>query len=194
MREFRDQLSLSRPQLAALTGRSVNYILKAEQYTFPSPPVALVEYYHKTLALDRTILQTAYRSGQRLQRQAFHEHIRPRPTDTSAARFCGKWFYSGGSAVEVEKEFSGTDVVLIDKIELPKTSPNQYMMSKTLCLPASAIYFAEKTGQISASIHEAMDDLVQFANSGQLYAALDSYEQAQEIHAGLVRIKEELRG
>lgn len=42
---LREAEGLTRPQLAQLTGRSVNYILKAEQATFPTPPTALVDFW-----------------------------------------------------------------------------------------------------------------------------------------------------
>jgi len=52
-RELREGLGLTRSDLAVLTGRGVNYLLKAEQLCFPTPPVCLLEFYRTDGLLDR---------------------------------------------------------------------------------------------------------------------------------------------
>lgn len=180
LKDLRDQLELTRQELAEETGRSLNYILKAEQLTFPTAPVALTDYYAHKLKLNPDVLRQAYRDAQRHTRESAFDYIRPRPLNTRNFTFCRKWY-----SVTTDSGLSEFQDVS------ESVSPSQYQVSKLLCVPASAVYHAEKTGHISEAIRTAISDLLDYAQSGRLYSAL-SYNEAQAIHSSLERIWEEL--
>lgn len=175
LRELRDQAGLTRTELSDQTGRSVNFILKAEQLTFPVAPPSLVEYYAKHLGLDRDTIKSAYRDAQRSQRERFYEHFLPRPLTTQHFTFCRKWY------------------VTPLKGDMPDTvSPNQYQVSKVLCVPASAVYYAEKNGTYSQALIDAVGDLLSYCRNGNLYSDIPEYKEAQYIHDGIERIWKEI--
>jgi hypothetical protein len=178
LRNLRDQLDLTRQDVSRETGRSVNFILKAEQLTFPVAPPALTAYYAKHLEMDPDIIREAYRDAQRDQREKFHHHIIPRPSDTQHFSFCRKWL-----SVYQDPE-SPADLI----------SPNQYQVSKLLCVPASAVYYAEKNHTYSAAIYDALSDLLAYCRNGNFYADYYDYSQAQEVHNGIERIWREING
>lgn len=181
-KELRIDAGLTRGDLAAETGRSVNYLLKAEDLTFPTPPVALMEFWLKRDAdLDRTILEEAYYSAQRVKRLSWLEDWRPRSTDTSALSFCRKW--------EPAREDWTPHPVL------GTVYPTQYAVSKGLCVPASAVYFAENnpSAPVAKVILKAVDDLVDYMRSGEFHAKRLYAVGTNEVMMDLLRLRSELQ-
>lgn len=180
-RELREQYGLTRHQLADLTGRTTNYLLKAEQLTFPSAPVALLDLYTKPEEpkgwaglsevewepLDRYTLESAYRDAQRARREEWILHYAPM---VSRLSFCRQW-------VSIESSEDEFDVVY----------PTEYRVSQGLCIPAPAVYRAEKHGHISAPIKTALSDLVEYCVSGRALAVLDP-EYAQRTTIGVLQV------
>lgn len=182
-REIREGYGLTRSDLAALTHRSPNYLLKAEQLTFPSAPVALLDLYSNPQEpkdwpslsevewepLDRYTLESAYRDAQRHKREEWILHYAPMPSRLS---FCKQW-------VSIESHEDEFDMVY----------PTEYRVSQGLCVPAPAVYRAEKHGHISAPIKTALSDLVEYCVSGRAVLTLDNNRMdAQQTVRGVLQV------
>jgi hypothetical protein len=168
--DLRLHYGLTRSDLSALTGRSTNYLLKAESLTFPTPPVALLDLYTqdeepKNWAglsevewepMDRDILISQYRDAQRSKREKWLSYYAPSPNPNRT--FCRQW---------------------VDRNEYDIIYPTEYRISQGLCVPAPAVYRAEKFGHISQPIKTALSDLIDYAASGRMLAAHP--EQAMEV-------------
>lgn len=187
LRDFREQLGLTRQELALETGRSVNFILKAEQLTFPTAPPALTDYYAKALNISPITQREAYRDAQRQTRLRFHHYFIPRPLPTAGFTFCRKWYL-------VDSNYHNSP----DSPDYPDlVSPSQYLVSKVLCVPASAVYYAERHPHkpVAQAITDALSDLLTACRAGILYSEFPNYADAQVIHDGVERIyKEVLHG
>ena len=175
-KELRLEAGLTRGDLAEATGRSVNYLLKAEDLTFPSPPVALMEFWLKHDAdLDKTILEESYYAAQRSHRLSWLDEWKPRPLNSSGFSFCRKWLSTGTSGVTL--------------------CPSQYAVSKGLCVPASAVYFAEKhqDAPLAKTIIAAVDDLVNYVLSGEFHAKRLYAVGTNDVAEDLLRLRSELK-
>lgn len=196
-KKLRIDAGLTRQELSDATGRSVNYLLKAEQLTFPTPPIALIEYWTRNSDLNRYVLEQAYYAAQRKHRREWLNSWIPRPGDISHFSFCRKWLSvdaltSGVGAFDVTDaddenvyDIGTPDVpcnlepetsmdLILDIDILPASEalcPSQYAVSTGLCVPASAVYFAEKYPHkpVAASVRRAVDDLVEYAQGGEFY-------------------------
>jgi transcriptional regulator with XRE-family HTH domain len=179
LKELREQYGLSRPQLAELTGRSPNYLLKAESLTFPKAPVALVDFYCRPTnqiipdwePQDKFILESAYRDAQRTRREEWLDDWIPRPAPTKFFSFRRKWL----ARYEEEDEIC----------------PTEYRVSQGLCIPAAAVYRAEKTGWINDSLRTALSDLSDYVLSGR-YTSKHGYQDSFDVVAGVLRIRDEI--
>ena len=194
---------LSRNQLATLTGRSVNYLLKAEQCTFPSPPVALLAFYTNPTPpdvqqfqrfrlqqdwepYDRDTLMDAYYAKQRHKREAWLDSWLPVTNmKTVFWPLQQKWMPNTGAppyGASAVGHFGGLGGVY----------PNSYQLSVGLCIPASVVYRNEKNPQAqSNAIRAAMGTLVEYVESGRFLAANLSAVDAQRIELAVIRIAEE---
>lgn len=186
-KELRLNEGLSRSDLSALTGRSVNYLLKAEDLTFPTPPIALVSFWLKrNPELERYMLEDAYYAAQKDRRRSWLDYWEPRPADTKHFSFCRKWLRAEGLSrpVGYEEEYT----------EVDRVSPTQYTVSHGLCVPASAVYFAEKYPHkpLASSIIAAVDDLVDYVKSGEYHAKRLYAVGTNEVMANLLRLRSEL--
>jgi hypothetical protein len=144
-------------------------LLKAEALTFPSPPVALLDLYTsaeepKAWAalsevewepMDRDILISQYRDSQRAKRETWLSKFSPVPN--SAPSFCRQW---------------------VERNEYDIIYPTEYRVSQGLCVPAPAVYRAEKFGHVSQPIKTALGDLIDYAASGRMLAAALQYPEA----------------
>jgi hypothetical protein len=176
-RDYRHTLNLSQQDVADAIGRTVNFVLKAEDLTFPTPPPAITEFYLKykdELGIDRDIINAAYFAHQRTLRHAFLEDYTPvvEPTNLDPFIFREAWF------------------TLDDESHL---HPTQYRLSKGLCLPASVLYGMEvkPEGRTPAVVRTCMDQLILYVASGE-YAQYVAYQttMVDNVLSGLERIKE----
>lgn len=145
-RELRLQHGLTQSEIATATHRSPNYILKAEDLTFPSPPPALLQFYRELdPALDLELLTDWYYDSQRATREKWLDHYIPAPSRQKTFRT--SWLM----AVE-------------DWIH-----PTQYRLSKGLCIPASVVYNMDKnpTHPLPAAVEVVMDQLLAYTKSGR---------------------------
>lgn len=171
LRDFREQLGLTRQEVEQLTGRSSNFIVKAEQYAFPTAPAALVEFYHKQLDMDRELIKDAYRQAQREQRCRAFDLLIPHPNPNSTY-FITRWL-----SVKT------------------LTTPTEYLVSKALCVPAAAVYYSTKnpTKPLPLTVQEALLELLDVIDSGEMYfdSMFESATEAQTVHNGLFKIVED---
>jgi transcriptional regulator with XRE-family HTH domain len=177
--DLRNKYGLTRPQLAELTGRSPNYILKAESLTFPTPPVALLSFYctpNNTIpnweVQDPDLLATSYRDAQRVKREQWLSDWLPAPSYTGRT-FRYMWF---------SRWFP----------DYPDY-PTEYRISQGLCIPAAAVYRAERKKFINTSILTALSDLAEYCLSGR-YIADHGHEDEDPyvVIEGVLQIKKEL--
>ena len=168
-RELREDAGLTRADLSQITGRSVNYLLKAEDHTFPTPPVALINYWVQQ-GLDRHLLTMAYYDNQRRIRQQWLANYVPKPYPTAQVSFCRKW----------HTPWKGYE-------------PTQYAVSKGLCVPASAVYHAErKPGKpLATALHRAVGDLITYCETGE-FSATGISDNPDLVLKGLLRIRSEM--
>jgi hypothetical protein len=193
--DIRKSYGLTRQELADLTHRSVNYILKAEQATFPSAPVALVDYYVQNHGYEKAVMVSAYRDEQRRRRRSWLEEFAPKGY-TAGLPFRKKWvkrMSQYGSAVSDEGLFAEAGAVGLfpsahGKIDVFTT---QYGISVGLCLPAAVIYRNEKDLTKAGAIATCMEDLCEYVLSGEYNAMnLGSDEQLAE-ETSILRIAKE---
>jgi hypothetical protein len=64
--------------------------------------------------------------------------------------------------------------------------PTEYRVSQGLCIPAPAVYRAEKFGHISQPIKTALSDLVEYVASGRFHAVFP--ETGQAVTTGVLMI------
>jgi transcriptional regulator with XRE-family HTH domain len=182
LQKLREDHHLSRQALAQTLGLSPGYVLKAEQCVFPSPPAPLIEYWHTKEHLDRDFLKQAYYDQQARKRRDWLNSWVPdqsnirltlmEPRDQRLSGFCSLWV----------NKFSSN------------YHPSQYAVSSGLCVPASAVYFAEKhpSKPIASSIIAAVDDLIQYARSGEWHAqfSMDDSDDIDNHINNLINLKE----
>lgn len=182
--DLRNDLGLTRQELSDLTGRSLNYLLKAEQLSFPSAPAPLIDFYAKTLAMPPDVIRSAYREAQFHQRMELFNHVVPRPLTTVNFSFCRKWLLTSELSATSETSELG---------EAFQVSPSQYAMSKWLCVPASAVYFAEHNPHkpLAQSITDALSDVEKAFSDGRLYNNFPTYEEALTVRTHFERILDE---
>lgn len=177
-RTLRLKYDLSQAEIAERTHRTPNYILKAEQLVFPTPPPALIDFFVKLEpeAYNEELLTEWYYTEQHKQREKWLSHYRPRPLDTRGFSFRRKWLSVSGSADD--QDF---------------VSPTEYAVSKGLCIPASAVYLIERKGTVPSIFVDVMDYLIAYVTSGRYTA--DTYYDDGEVNnlaTGLIRIRKEL--
>jgi len=186
-KDIRQGYGLTRNDVARLTRRSVNYVLKAEQATFPAPPIALLDFYARQEGpevpllldwepMDRDIMRDDYRNYQRRQRHAWLHTWEPVLGATVGYPFRFKWrkrmgqnpWREAGANEENYGAVGAFDFALDEDVY-----SSQYGLSVGLCLPAAVIYRNELAPNAKAgAIRECMEDLVEYALSGG-YAAVD---------------------
>lgn len=174
-RELRLQHGLTQSEVATLTHRTPNYILKAEDLTFPSPPPALLQFYRELdPALTVDLLTDWYYSAQRTVRERWLEHYVPAPT--RQATFRTSWLRAGGLGAEQDWEV-----------------PTQYRLSKGLCIPASVVYNMDKhpTRPLPTAVGVVMDQLIAYTSSGR-FALHENYHL--DLVTYLIRLKEGFGG
>ncbi len=184
-RELREQAGLTRVQLAARTNRTVNYLLKAEQLTFPSPPVALMDYYIRQ-GYNRTFLSDWYYSDQRAQRILWLTSYLPyvhnqqqqqqqqQQHNTKQQSFRFMWV----NPLALDPLVTGPPVGalqvrlgVIPNFSDIKVYPTEYELSRGLCIPASSIYYLLKhpekkaAGSIIAALNDLKEHLEQYGTS-----------------------------
>jgi hypothetical protein len=168
-RELRLQHGLTQSEIATATHRTPNYILKAEDLTFPSPPPALMQFYRELdPALTHDLLTDWYYSAQRTKRELWLEVFTP--TAASQPTFRGSW---------IMKDY-GNDWL----------TPTQYALSKGLCIPASVVYNMERYPKkaMPAAVGVVMDQLLTYTKSGR-FNLNENFDP--ELIDSLERIKEE---
>jgi hypothetical protein len=200
LEDIRKSYGLTRQELADMTHRSVNYILKAEQATFPCAPIALTDFYAQPNydgavplripwePMDRDVMQDAYRDFQRRHRIAWLQDWEP-DDYTAGLPFRRKWLKRlpewegnlGSGAAALSGSFSSR----------VKVYPSQYAISSGLCLPAAVIYRNEKDLTHAGSIVTCMEDLVEYVLSGQYRAEYLSFEGQMALEAAILRIAKE---
>ena len=209
LQTLREELGMSRPELAAAIGRSTNYVVKAEQATFPTPPTALVDYLAKRMAAKHVLpdpttttlitgsaipapvgstdiqywqdlIKSGYREFQALKRQHWIANWVPRPYDTYNFSFCRKWIIS-----------NPLDTIDMSALDI---SPNEYTVSKGLCVPAAVVFRAEKYGVIGNALVEAVEEVAAYLSTGK-GVELQSYKfgESYDITNGVYRILGELQ-
>ena len=169
--DLRLSAGLTRAELAQRIGRSINYIVKAEQLTFPTLPPAFAEYYRNEVPKD--VLEDAYRDAQRRTREQFLRDYRPLAQRTS---FRKRWAYRESGKEDDEGYLH----------------PTEYALSKGLCIPAATVYRSEKDGTINQPIKAALSDLVDYALSGRFQADMGLDDEIYEEITTLVRLKQEM--
>lgn len=165
--DIRKQHKLTRQEVAEATKRSVNYILKAEQATFPSAPVALVQYYVDNYGYDAVYLREAYRDYQRRQRRAWLNSWTPKDY-TAGIPFRFKW-------VKLRPQWHTLDVwaenaavgAFPSDVDVYSSS---YGISVGLCIPAAVVYRNDKDLSKAGAIRDAMGDILEFVLSGEANA------------------------
>ena len=201
--DIRISYGISRNQLATLTGRSINYLLKAEQCTFPTPPVALLAFYTQPdppqntplltswEAYDKDILCEAYYDKQRRKRQEWLDRWLPVTNfNTKYWSLRQKWLPAEDARTGQAHGLGAGAVGHFGA--LSGVYPNSYQLSVGLCIPASVVYRNDKDPNTqSNAIRAAMGDLVEYVESGRFLAANYSSEDVQRIELGVLRIAEE---
>jgi len=166
-RTLRENAGLTQSQVAEAIGRSPNYVLKAEDLTFPAPPASLVEFYSNQL--DKETIKSWYRESQRTQRYMWLETHEP--VILGATNFRTAWRSTTTGAF-----------------------PTQYGLSKGLCLPASIVYSMEAKPSAPAVVVECMDQLLSFVESGEFNQQVNFDERRVNfVLSGLKSIKELLK-
>jgi hypothetical protein len=192
--ETRLSYGLTRTHLSDLTGRSVNYLLKAEQATFPCPPVSLLAFYtadqppanaatvlgpglsgflvQKWRKWDKDDLKAAYKAKQRKTREDFLDRYYPVATSTSNRPFRLKWY----GAIDEDGD---------------QVAPNSYQLSCGLCIPAAVVYRNDRELRPSSAIRQAMTDLVEYVETGRFHSRFLSEPALESIELAVLRIAEE---
>ena len=197
LEDIRKSYGLTRQELADLTNRSVNYILKAEQATFPSAPVALTDFYARPNydgavplrtpwePMDVDVMRQAYRDYQRRHRIAWLQLWEP-DSYTAGLPFRRKWLKRQDFGFDnLGTALSGTFSSRV------KVYPSQYALSAGLCLPAAVIYRNEKALDRAGSIVTCMEDLVEYVLSGQYRAEFLTFETQVLEETSILRIAKE---
>lgn len=188
-------LGMTISDVAKATNRSPNYIFKAESLTFPNAPPALLDFYKAKTKIPINLLKSQYRSAQRSQRRAFLEHYIPAPPAPPSL--------SGFSNPNGLSQITFRRLWVLRNATLPTFSngvnyfrnPTEYALSQGLCIPASAVYRAEKDGYINQSILNALSDLVEYCQSGEYisdYGYMDNDSDPYDVYRSLCIIQEEL--
>ena len=180
--DLRKKLGLTQAELAKATNRTPNYIFKAESLTFPNAPPSLLAYFSKRTGLPPSIIKAEYRAAQRTRRQQFLEYYIPVLYPLSGLSFRRIWKIREHSPLL----HGGHEHFL-------PYSPSEYVLSQRLCIPATAVYRAEKDGYINQSILTALSDLVEYCINGNYiadYGYLDRYPY--DVVEGVNSIQKEL--
>jgi len=186
--DLRLNQQLSRVELAARTGRSVGYILKAEQATFPTPPVALMNYWVQE-GQTREVLEAAYYDTQRRRRESWLDNWQPLMGVEASLwlPFRRKWVKRPGAGAVG----SLSSDVGLEGFNEPVFNPTAYGISVGLCLPAAVIYRNDKDLTKAGAISSAMGDLCEFVLSGRLVGETYFTQRADEEESIMRIAKEE---
>ena len=155
-RTLRAQHNLTQQEVADQTNLSPNYVLKAEQLTFPIPSPVLADFYLKLdPSLDLDYLKSWYAQEQKAQREMWLSSWQPALDPGS---FRKSW----------------QDIYAVPTV-IP---PTQYALSNGLCIPASVVYAMER-GARPHLVKQVLNQLIDFVESGRFeaeiyYGALDS--------------------
>lgn len=191
---LRKQNGITRQDLAVATKRSVNYILKAEQATFPSAPVALVSYY-AAQGHDPDVLRSAYWDYQKRKRRSWLTTWTPLDY-TAGLPFRQKWTKAEGlkETAQAQGWAVGAFHSQTGFLEKLLVNPTQYAISVGLCLPAAVIYRNETHLKHSSVIKCVMEELVDYVSSGEAVFELDADLDLITLLDNLRRITKEEGG
>ena len=183
LQKLRQQYGMSRHQLAEALNLSPGYILKAEQCVFPSPPAPLIEYWSRQAQVPRQVLKTAYVAQQATRRREWLNSWIPDHQRLAASSGAEGHRLSGFCSLWVNR-FS------------ENYRPSQYAVSSGLCVPPSAVYWAERHPDrpLASSILTAVDQLCDYATSGEFQGSVFSMDDnAYDVVADLLALKEVIK-
>jgi transcriptional regulator with XRE-family HTH domain len=167
---LRAQHNLSQQDVANATGLSPNYILKAEQLTFPIPSPVLADFYLKLdPTLDLDYLKSWYAQEQRTQRELWLTEYRP--------TLSRSWLFDGS----FRHAWEHTETCEV---------PTQYALSKGLCISASVVYSLEH-GARPYIVRTVLDQLIDFVESGRFETEVSfDHLDSDAALSGLLVLKE----
>jgi transcriptional regulator with XRE-family HTH domain len=210
-RDLRLSLGITQQELADITGRTRNYIIKAEQCTFPSPPVALVNFYQTGGTLERlsTANLKALSSGggstglitlagavgvldlkgelfegipkEILEAAYYAEQTRIRKT------WLFKWIPRPTDTLYFTFKRKWVSGISYDIL-----GPTEYEVSRGLCLPAASVFKAERDHVYAQVIRTTIDQLIEYVDSGEYEGESWLNSRHGDVASGLRRIRREL--
>jgi hypothetical protein len=187
--DIRKNHGLTRQELANQTNRSVGYILKAEQATFPSVPIALLQYWVNH-GYDSDSLRSSYRDFQRRSREAWLSSWEPVPY-TAGLPFRHKWRKRSAAYITAQHTLFNEASAVGFVNERVNVYSSQYGISVGLCLPAAVVYRNEHNLQRSGAIVTCMEDLCEYVMSGRYRADYLGEEDLMEEETSIMRIAKE---
>lgn len=197
--DLRKSLLLSRQQVADSINRSPNFILKAEQATFPTPPPALLNFYKHRLgaSVDLDLEVASYYQTQHSRRKAWLSQWQP-VQQQQALNFRRCWvpLPSGLPLSEVGESVDGPSWVFEGLVEAePPEPPTQYALSQGLCLPAAVVYRLETNNQLGphSPVLTVSQQLVAYVESGEYYATEGYSEATQQVASNLLALHDLLQ-
>ena len=175
-RTLREQYGLTQHDIALQTGRTPNYILKAENETFPSPSPALMQFFlDLDPDLDRRFLTDWYHASQLKTRHKWLETWTP--SDLAHPIFRLNWVTLNAGRMNP-----------MNPTQNPM-NPTQYALSQGLCIPAAVVYKMENGGLIPSAVGAILDTLVSYTSSGEYDTG--SEDTAYDVTDRLLRIRED---
>jgi hypothetical protein len=209
-KQLRLDLDLTQSDLALLTGRSRNYVVKAEQCTFPTPPVPLVEFYRTGGILERKLDRwkvSQFSTGNHGALLTLNGELPLNLGGTSPPPVgllkVTEWqgipkeileaaYYSEQQAIRVTWLRDWEPNILsayglpfnlqwVSKIATAIVHPTEYRLSTGLCVPAAAVFKAVKDGVYAKSLKAALDDLIEYVDSGLYVGSSNSSLDRSEL-------------
>jgi len=171
LKELRLRHELTQQEVADAIGRSPNFVLKAEQLTFPAAPPALVEYYSK---LDKSYTADYLRSWYTAEQTSTRE------------AWLTDWVPAHKPFEDLRTAWVNLDTGL---------APTEYRLSAGLCLPAAVVFQLGRSSSSSSStptvVLTAMDQLIDYVESGRYFNAStdDAPSEPSRVLAGLLAIR-----
>jgi transcriptional regulator with XRE-family HTH domain len=220
-KDLRLSLDLTQQDLADLTGRTRNYIIKAEQCTFPTPPVALIRVYEEGGTLEQSKSQHQYQHQQAsygtgsplltlngpgtlnsgsppvglLTRpwRGIPKEILESAYYDEQRRIRREWLYRWHPrAIDTSNRSFKHKWVNVLNPAIPLT---EYEVSRGLAVPAAAVFKAEKDGVVSKAISDAVEYLIDYVSSGEYtgkYTGISNQGTINQVYDGLLRIRREI--
>jgi transcriptional regulator with XRE-family HTH domain len=215
-KDLRLSLDLTQQDLADLTGRTRNYIIKAEQCTFPTPPVALIRVYEEGGTLEQSNQQLAranHGTGSPLVSlgtlnlnsgsppvglltrpwRGIPKEILESAYYDEQRRIRREWLYRWHPrAIDTSNRSFKHKWVNVLNPAIPLT---EYEVSRGLAVPAAAVFKAEKDGVVSKAISDAVEYLIDYVSSGEYtgkYTGISNQGTINQVYDGLLRIRREI--